>query len=254
MIKFFRHIRQQMIKENRTSKYLLYAIGEIVLVVIGILIALWINSSYESVKNQRSEKALLIDLKSEYIENQATLTATMETTQKQLDNVKRLGLFISPTPENVSDAQLDTLMLSLGSIPDYVLSQDIANSITNSGKMGLIRNKEITYMIAANSRFYNEYLRWWVANEKLVYDDVIPYISDKYPLKRVFNLFFKGDENASAFEIKRQELLSDMRFESMVGARMLDLQTVLNAGHRLFGQQQEVIEIIDTELKEASSE
>ena len=39
MIKFFRHIRQRMIKENRASKYLLYAIGEIVLVVIGILIA-----------------------------------------------------------------------------------------------------------------------------------------------------------------------------------------------------------------------
>ena len=44
MIKFFRHIRQRMIKENRVSKYLLYAIGEIVLVVIGILIALQINN------------------------------------------------------------------------------------------------------------------------------------------------------------------------------------------------------------------
>ena len=39
MIKFFRHIRQRMIKENRVSKYILYALGEIVLVVIGILIA-----------------------------------------------------------------------------------------------------------------------------------------------------------------------------------------------------------------------
>jgi len=43
MIKFFRHIRQRMIKENRFSKYMLYAIGEIVLVVIGILLALQIN-------------------------------------------------------------------------------------------------------------------------------------------------------------------------------------------------------------------
>jgi len=43
MIKFFRHIRQRMIKENRFSRYMLYAIGEIVLVVIGILLALQIN-------------------------------------------------------------------------------------------------------------------------------------------------------------------------------------------------------------------
>jgi len=39
MIKFFRHLRQRMIKENRFSRYMLYAIGEIVLVVIGILLA-----------------------------------------------------------------------------------------------------------------------------------------------------------------------------------------------------------------------
>jgi hypothetical protein len=44
MIKFFRKIRQNMIKENKISKYMLYAIGEIILVVIGILIALSINN------------------------------------------------------------------------------------------------------------------------------------------------------------------------------------------------------------------
>jgi sensor domain CHASE-containing protein len=52
MIKFFRKIRQNMIKENRTSKYLLYAIGEIVLVVIGILIALSINNSNQERKEE----------------------------------------------------------------------------------------------------------------------------------------------------------------------------------------------------------
>ena len=43
MIKFFRKIRQKLLSENKFSKYLLYAIGEIILVVIGILIALYIN-------------------------------------------------------------------------------------------------------------------------------------------------------------------------------------------------------------------
>ncbi|WP_104736410.1 DUF6090 family protein [Hanstruepera ponticola] len=44
MIKFFRHIRQSLLMENKTSKYIKYAIGEIVLVVIGILLALQINN------------------------------------------------------------------------------------------------------------------------------------------------------------------------------------------------------------------
>lgn len=51
MIKFFRKIRQQLIAENKVSKYLLYSIGEIVLVVIRILIALSINNWKEQIKN-----------------------------------------------------------------------------------------------------------------------------------------------------------------------------------------------------------
>ncbi|MET6990807.1 DUF6090 family protein [Sediminicola arcticus] len=55
MIKFFRKIRQKMLTENKFSKYLLYAIGEIILVVIGILIALSINNWNE---NKKSENQL----------------------------------------------------------------------------------------------------------------------------------------------------------------------------------------------------
>ncbi|MEN2281330.1 DUF6090 family protein [Algoriphagus sp. SE2] len=50
MIKFFRKIRYNLMSENNTSKYVKYAIGEIVLVVIGILIALQINNWNESRK------------------------------------------------------------------------------------------------------------------------------------------------------------------------------------------------------------
>ena len=57
MIKFFRRIRQRLLSENKFSKYLLYAIGEIVLVVIGILIALQINNWNEDKKNNRLEEA-----------------------------------------------------------------------------------------------------------------------------------------------------------------------------------------------------
>ena len=55
MIKFFRKIRQRLLTENKFSKYLLYAIGEILLVVVGILIALQINNSNESRKIRNQE-------------------------------------------------------------------------------------------------------------------------------------------------------------------------------------------------------
>lgn len=59
MIKFFRKIRQQLLSENKFSKYLLYAAGEIILVVIGILIALQINTMRLDGINREIEENLL---------------------------------------------------------------------------------------------------------------------------------------------------------------------------------------------------
>ena len=77
MIKIFRKIRQRMLKENKTSKYLLYAIGEIILVVIGILIALQINNWNETRKVRGTEVALLGGLRSNL---EATLLVFQEDT------------------------------------------------------------------------------------------------------------------------------------------------------------------------------
>jgi lipopolysaccharide/colanic/teichoic acid biosynthesis glycosyltransferase len=65
MIKFFRKIRQNMLSEGKSLKYLKYAIGEIVLVVIGILIALQINNWNESRKNGTKEKEYLEGIKTD---------------------------------------------------------------------------------------------------------------------------------------------------------------------------------------------
>ena len=63
MIKFFRKIRQNLLMENKTSKYFKYAIGEIVLVVIGILLALQINNWNENRKSKQFETKILKEIK-----------------------------------------------------------------------------------------------------------------------------------------------------------------------------------------------
>lgn len=70
MIKFFRKIRQNLLSEGKTGKYFKYAIGEIVLVVIGILIALQINDWNQNKKDRKLEQQyycrLLEDVKQDY--------------------------------------------------------------------------------------------------------------------------------------------------------------------------------------------
>jgi len=69
MIKFFRKIRQNLLEDNKTGKYFKYAIGEIVLVVIGILIALQINNWNENRKAEIEAKLLLTKAQQELIYN-----------------------------------------------------------------------------------------------------------------------------------------------------------------------------------------
>jgi len=65
MIKFFRRIRKQLLTNNNFSKYLLYAIGEIVLVVIGILIALQLNIQTEQAKEKQATRELLTGIRAD---------------------------------------------------------------------------------------------------------------------------------------------------------------------------------------------
>jgi len=62
MIKFFRKIRQRLVAENKFTQYLIYALGEIVLVVVGILIALQINNWNEAQKDHAYEVKMLTEI------------------------------------------------------------------------------------------------------------------------------------------------------------------------------------------------
>jgi len=84
MIKFFRNIRKTLLTEGKTTKYLKYAIGEIILVVIGILIALQINNANEISKQKQQVKKYEQNIISE-LRNDLEMLNSLDS----LNNVKR---------------------------------------------------------------------------------------------------------------------------------------------------------------------
>lgn len=90
MIKFFRRIRQRLLTENKFSKYLIYAIGEIILVVIGILIALQINNWNEIRKESNAVRNVLIEIKEDLIQDKAELELSLERHSKDFEAQKRV--------------------------------------------------------------------------------------------------------------------------------------------------------------------
>ncbi len=95
MIKFFRKIRQNLLSEGKTGKYFKYAVGEIVLVVIGILIALSINNWNEKNKIGKLKNEILLNLNVEFKNNLFELDKVIAESNEIIDgsNILLLELY-----------------------------------------------------------------------------------------------------------------------------------------------------------------
>lgn len=140
MIKFFRRIRQKLLQENRFSKYLLYAVGEIVLVVIGILIALQINDWNEERKTKIEEKTLLLSLKNEMNYNVKELDRARKVNYGNIKGTGNLIALLSPKPNKISDVDLAKMLAA--SLQEKTEFQP-SLSVINSGQLTLISNEEL---------------------------------------------------------------------------------------------------------------
>jgi hypothetical protein len=88
MLRFFRQIRQRLLTDNKFRKYLLYAVGEILLVVIGILIALQIDNWNEHQKEEQFEIKLLSELRSSLEHNVSQLQRGMRVNNEAIESCK----------------------------------------------------------------------------------------------------------------------------------------------------------------------
>jgi len=123
MIKFFRRIRQSLIMENKTSKYLKYAIGEIVLVVIGILIALQINNWNENQKEIRLEKTIKTGIIKELKKNLQSIDNVIAFHKKKQQAYQSLPSDFEKTYVNNREI-LDSLVMIVINLNDTFFPAD----------------------------------------------------------------------------------------------------------------------------------
>jgi len=143
MIKFFKKIRQQLLTENKFSKYLLYAIGEIILVMFGILLALQVNNWNENrilVKKEITDlKEIQKNLKSD-LENQ--LIPGAEYYQRSLDSYDTLLSNFYNSPQSIQEDSIRSLFLRMV-LPWKLVFNTVAFDNLNSIGIDLISNDSI---------------------------------------------------------------------------------------------------------------
>ena len=155
MIQFFRKIRRKLLSKNKFSKYLIYAIGEIILVVIGILIALQINNWNQSKILKVQEIQSLESLHSEFQEN---LQKFNKIHKLQLIRNDAITQILFSDISNYSLSSLDSLYLKANFNWTYNPSFGIYNSLINSGKIQLITNDTLKNRISQFKDLVNDYL------------------------------------------------------------------------------------------------
>ena len=219
MIKFFRKIRQNLLMENKTSKYFKYAIGEIVLVVIGILIALQINNWNEERKGLIKEKETLYkffqDLKSDstYYQINFKRILSIDSLHKELYLVGFEG------KQTIEHSKPNYIRRSLVYNP---IARENDPNITNKIDNDKIREEIQIYLRSMNS----------VAEAQLEHENVVYKIREYLRKNRVHNVqnWFKSEmltelsseitidiiEESSLIALSKNEDFQQLLFESSV--------------------------------------
>ncbi len=181
MINFFRKIRKQLADDNKPLKYLRYGIGEIVLVVIGILIALQINNWNEGRKEALLESAILQQLQTEFKSNLKQLDEKIGSKEELMRSVLRLFKYIDqPDLRNK-----DSVDFHLGRTIPFTTFDPIVNDLASSGNLRLIKNDSLKQLLSfwtSDIKNVQEDEASWKDYRNLAY---VPYLIRYYQLRTV---------------------------------------------------------------------
>lgn len=143
MIKFFRTIRKRLLAESKFSKYMMYAMGEIILVVIGILIAILLNESRIESKNSNQKQTVLRALKLEFESNKMQLDTIIYYNEKVTNAYFTANEMIKNPSKKFAIKDYEKVISALGLNYTFNPSNGALRSAISSSEIHLIENKQL---------------------------------------------------------------------------------------------------------------
>jgi hypothetical protein len=205
MITLFRKFRQRLFTENKLGKYSLYAIGEIILVVIGILIALQINNANDLRKLRVKEVHYLKNIKSDLQINILELDKYIETRTQCIQAANSILEHFEGKPITDPSA-FNALGISIYSWQKFYQSNNTFQELLNSGNLAIIANDSIKNMLLNIESLYkkmkSEEDHFRYDTEVLIYEPLYG-LMDLNPL--VNNFEYRVTEGGSGRNISLSE-------------------------------------------------
>ena len=179
MIRFFKQIREELLKQKRVSRYIVYALGEIILIVVGILIAFSINNWQNNQEDRIKETAILKQLQTEFNSNLKQLDNKIDIRKDIINGAIKLIACLDDPKLRIVDS-VNTYLMMTQSYPTF---DPIINDLASTGSLRLILNDSLKQMLSywtSELVQVKEEENAWVLFRNEVYR---PYIIKHYQLR-----------------------------------------------------------------------
>lgn len=263
MLKLFNKIRMKTISQNKFGRYFKYAIGEIILVVIGILIALQINNWNIERNNSLQETQILQQLQKEFQANLTELNGKISMRNNMIYATERIITLFETGIQNTSLDSLLDYNMKLSLTPTFNASTGITNELINSGKLYLIKNQELKTYLANWSGDIEKLVEMEMTLYNLSSNELMPYFIKNFrrknlikpkASKEIHKTFMLGDAKEPNFggELKKEE------FEKLYQDKVIENFTITIGEFAYYANRQSagikaridaILSIIQEELK-----
>ena len=260
MIPFFRKIRKKMADDNRPLKYMRYAIGEILLVVVGILIALQVNTWNEERKQRQIELKYFYNLKNDLLADIQLLDVMIDLSSSKVKAAKSVKIIANGDAiGSVYDfsSQMKTLIF----VGEFIPNDNTYQEMKSSGNFSTIDNDDLklklmnlkkTYLVIAGAhehmRYdynvfledFQKYIDWgkYYDLEK----SIIPNLDLKYD-----SIYIESHQEIMKQEI--QELYQNKVFLNNIFLLEINYTYLIDLLNNTKPQINEILEILNSELE-----
>ena len=233
-MKIFRKFRQQLITDNKVRKYLLYAIGEIVLVVIGILIALNINNWNTEQSKRDAEIVFYHNTKEQLLDDLKNIESNMKYNDTYSEQFRYAINLIELNNRSKKDS-LGQIAVNLMTNSDFDRQGNIYETMVNSGDVNLLKNNKIIQGLRRLEETYIYVNRM----ENIHFEALISMIPDLIKTVRISSNKVENEEHLYGFEFQNYFAISLKVMDEKDGAY-----------NRTKDEIESIIKLIDFEIKE----
>lgn len=250
MITLLRKIRQRLLTENRFSKYLIYAVGEIVLVVIGIVIALQLNISYTNKESKKTIKQYLYQLNKEINQNNRVVSFNLKNVNEDMkESNEYLKILNTKNPNEIQDSTVLKIIGRLGPTNWFPLANSVFEDFSASGLINEIKNDTLKRAIILIKTRINQYD---YAKEELIESwnrQLLPYYTKYANLMPVFDSIRSEKIPPNYLSINRKAFINNREFNNIIMNRMILSKRSLNQLERVQERFEELQKDIDQYLQ-----